>query len=89
MEHLSENFSVAAADSAAASGKSRGKAPAAVAYPVNFNLVAMANLKPGDEVSLPIPGIEIGNNLAFKRLVEHLRFGGVPTRIVAMLLAVP
>ena len=54
---LPSMFSVAATDSAAASGKSRGKAPAAVAYPVHFNLVAMANLKPGDEVSLPIPGM--------------------------------
>ncbi len=54
---LPSMFSVAAADSSTAGGKSRGKAPAAVAYPVNFNLVTMANLKPGAEVSLPIPGM--------------------------------
>ena len=49
-------FSVAAANTAA-NGKAGAKAPASVAYPVNFNLVAMANLKPGAEVALPIPGM--------------------------------
>ena len=54
---LPRMFSVAAGDGTAAGGKPRGKAPASVAYPVNFNLVAMANLQPGAEVALPIPGM--------------------------------
>jgi hypothetical protein len=44
----------AAASSAGASVS--GKSPAKVAYPVNFNLVSMANLAVGDEVGMDVPG---------------------------------
>ena len=45
-----------AGSSAAPGGKPGARAPAAVAYAVDFNLVSMASLKPGAEVALPIPG---------------------------------
>lgn len=33
------------------------KKPAKAAYPVSFDLVAMSNLKPGDDVALSLPGL--------------------------------